>query len=298
MHGLGAVRVEDCQTEPGAPMTKEQVSAVELRLLVLREAIQPVVRLARLSGMSLDDLNALVSSAYYREFRDRGHSHQMMTRRIGKSLRSVASLARKDKDASRPLAGSQVLNAKRAIATRVGKSPLVRSQLVEEYQREHRKSADHESIQAAIDQLLDEGILAVDTPDPRELGPASNGVDDPVDEERTRQAEPADQILRAGANFVSLKGEDAEHRLASLRHLLLGTATVIYQRFYRQPDPEAAFARVLSFRLRRDSLDGFAHHLYEAMREAIVNEDEASDGDEPPATLTFTLSREPTQREW
>lgn len=272
-------------------MTKDQVGAVELRFLVLREAIQPVVRLARISGMSLDDLNALVSNAYYREFRERGHSHQMMARRIGKSLRSVASLAKKDKASSQPLAGSQLLSTKRAIATRVGKSPICRAALIEDHERRHRTSADHDTINAAIDQLLEEGILSIDQ---------SADADGDLGERDASMEQPPsdDETLQAGANFVSLQGDDAEHRLASLRHLLLGAAEVIYQRFFLQPDPDAAFARVLSFRVRHEHLDALAQRVYADLRAAAVEEDEASTGDETPVTLTLTLSRKPTRREW
>lgn len=245
----------------------ETVSAVDVRLSVLATMLEPACTLARILGLSLDDLQELVSTGYFREYQNRGYSLRMMTRRIGKSLRSVATLSKRAGEAGPPLEGSEKVGFRRlATAAVARRSPVS----MEELGREVR-AASAEELQEAVALLVEQGILLWDG-----------------------------ETLTSGANHLDLVRDDFDHRLASLRHMLTAVTHTVYQRFYTPAADGQALARVLTFDARPGALEELGAQVYASVREAVIAEDEAASGDDArvSASVTLTLTAAPTDAPW
>ena len=69
-------------------------SSIDLKLGALSALFEPAASVSRLLGLSVDDVQRLATTAYFRELRGRGMSLRQIAGRIGKSLRTVATLSK------------------------------------------------------------------------------------------------------------------------------------------------------------------------------------------------------------
>jgi hypothetical protein len=239
-------------------MASEPVSPVDARILVLSVALEAPLALARVLGLNLDDVQALVSVGYFRQFQRRGLSLRNMTKRLGKSLRTVATLSKRASEHGPPLRGSQRLGWRRLVVRALTQEgPLSIGEL-----REHAPEASAEDLQDELEQLLHEGIIE------------RNGDD---------------YVLSAG--LVSLVRDDLDHRLESLDHFLTAVTHVVYRRFFLTGTDEGeAFARVLTFSASRDQLGDLRQRMYESLREEVLRLDREAEAD-PDAIEASTLLR-------
>jgi hypothetical protein len=94
-------------------------SPYELRLRVFLLALEPALRLARALRLDLDDVREAVAAQYVLLHRDRGLSLEQIARRIGKSRRTIVTLARAATQAMETLSQSRTIALRREIVRRL-----------------------------------------------------------------------------------------------------------------------------------------------------------------------------------
>lgn len=242
--------------------SEQRVSPVDMRLRVLCAALQPAMVLARVMSLSLDDVQAIVATSYFRELRGRGLSLRAIARRLGKSLRTVATLSKRTAQAPIPFALGQRIEWRRELAWKLARrGALPREKLC-------RTLADCSAQQASkeIDQLIDEGIIS-------ERG----------------------GMLALSVDYLNLIAADADSRIASLQHFLDVITQVIYRRFFDVPGDAEAFARVLSFSAPGQGLIELRQRSYEQMREAVIALDDPAGH---PSAIAVCFVESPTEFPW
>jgi hypothetical protein len=234
-------------------------SPIDLRLRVVALSLEPGLTLARLSGLSLDDLQSLVSTGYFRQFRARGLSLRGTARAMHKSVRTVATLSRKaGAEGTLSALGKRIAWRRKLLARLAEVGQLERKKLAGSVRGEPRAEVD-----AEIQQLLDEGVLTL-----------------------------AGGSLALAVKYLGLVDKDVDARLDSLRHLLDGVTQTIHQRFFG--DDSIALARVLTFRADLEQLIALRDRAYAALRNDVVAADAAASSEARSATVAFCISEAPT----
>jgi transcriptional regulator with XRE-family HTH domain len=80
------------------PTPPPELPAHEQQLAALATLFEPAAALSRIMGLGVDDVQRLATLAYFREYRRRGLSLRQIAKRIGKSLRTVATLSKTASD--------------------------------------------------------------------------------------------------------------------------------------------------------------------------------------------------------
>lgn len=236
------------------------LSPIDLRLRVVALALEPGLALARLSGLSLDDLQSMVATGYFRQWRARGLSLRGIAWRLHKSLRTTATLSKKagNTDALTPL-GKRIA-WRRKLAARVADAGAVpRKKLAAVIRGEPRKEVELE-----IEQLLEEGVLAL------------SGSD-----------------VKLAVHYFGLLDADVEVRLDSLRHFLDAVTQAVFQRFFAGDPSSLSLARVLSFRADAKQLAKLRDSAYASIRDGVLHADAEAGPDACNASLAFCISETP-----
>lgn len=237
----------------------QAASPVDLRLRVVALALEPGLTLARLSGLSLDDLQSLVATGYFRQWRARGLSLRGTARVMHKSLRTVATLSQKAGAEGTLSPLGKRIGWRRKLLARVAESGKIdRKKLIAIIRGEPRAEVD-----AEVQQLLDEGLLAV----------------------------ARDSIVLA-VKHVRVLDSDIDARLDSLRHFLDAVTQTVHQRFFG--DDALALARVLTFRADLARLVELRDTSYAALRDRVVAADTDAGREARGATVAFCISETPT----
>lgn len=256
-----------CVLASGAVTERQKVSPVDARVLILSAVLEPALSLARILGLTLDDLQQLVAIGYFREYRLRGMSQPMIAKRLGKSIRTVATLSKLSEDEGPPLGGSQRIGWRRRIVSALAsRGP----QPADDLERQ-LPDAEPEALAEALEQLLDDGILSREG-------------------ERFAVVAPEVDMIR----------EDFDYRLESLRHFLVAVTQTVYQRFFAKDSGAEAFARVLSFSTLPDRLRAIRQSSYDAMEKAVEEADAEATGkpDAVQGSVAVCFVEVPTDLPW
>lgn len=245
--------------------TPTPISPIDLRLRLIALALEPGLTLARQCALPLDDLQTLVATGYFRQWRARGLSLRGIARVLHKSLRTVATLSSKAGDEGGLHDAGERITLRRKLAARVGaRGPLERAGLVASVRGVRRADVDTE-----IAQLLDEGVFAL-----------------------------AQGKISLATQYLDLVGEDVERRFDSLRHFLEAVTQVIYQRFVAGDPSAVALARVLSFRASPAELAELRDAQYTSLRDAVVAADSRAGEDAREASIAYCISETPRGFPW
>ncbi|MEM9074510.1 MAG: hypothetical protein AAGE52_38805 [Myxococcota bacterium] len=238
-------------------------STVDLRLRILAVSLEPSLALARIMALPLDDLQQLVTDGYFRELRLRGQSLRQISRRMGKSLRTVATLSKRSQEKGPLLDESRRLGWQRAVIRATSQQACTVDEL-----RALGGVEDHR-VEEELEQMVASGLLEVE-----------------------------DERYRVAVVHVSFAREETDARLESLRHFLTTVAHVVYRRFFR-PEPNAeAFARVLSFSAEPQTLSALRARYYEALRDSVIETDSEASDEAPQGSVVFAAVTTPTDLAW
>jgi hypothetical protein len=241
------------------------LSPIDLRLRLIALALEPGLTLARQCALPLDDLQTLVATGYFRQWRTRGLSLRGIARVLHKSLRTVATLSSKTSDEAALRDAGERITLRRKLAAKVAeRGSSERTALAASFRGIRRAAVD-----AEIAQLLDEGVFASDG-----------------------------RSISLATQYLDLVGEDVERRLDSLRHFLESVTQVIYQRFVAADPNVVAMARVLTFRADADSLARLRDAQYAALREAVVTTDAHAGEGAREASIAYCISEAPRGFPW
>ncbi len=229
------------------------MSPVDLRLYVIAAALKPALTLARVAGLELDDLQELVADGYFRELQQRGLSWENIARRLGKSRRTIGSIARRS--SLRPLDSSRAIERMRGAVAAVA-----RSRELSEVDLAAVLRVDVDEVRAVVSSLVEEGVL-----------------------------DRRDDVLVVAAPMLDLVSEDAEHRLDSLRHFFDAITSAVHARFFGGRGGPEAFARVLTFSARKTDLGRLRDAVYGDLERAIVAEDAAATNEADAVQASFAL---------
>ncbi len=233
-----------------------------MRLRVLALLAEPMLELARTSALQLDDLRDLVATEYFELLRRRGASWTQIARRLGKSRRTIAELARRSADHEPLRAPSARLDVRRRIVRALAEGEVT----VEGLARRVGSPAVAEELEA----LRLAGIVS-GPPDAPELA----------------------------AELLDLVGPGLEARLASLRQFLESVAHVVYARFVRPKPDQLAFARVWSFSADAEALGTLVEEVYGLLDRRIAELDAAARGnDVRSASVSFVAVEPPSDEAW
>lgn len=245
-------------------MGGSSVSSVDQRVKTLSVVLEPALVLARLMGMSLDDLQRLVAVGYFREYRLRGLSIPQVARYLGKSERTVATLAQKSSEVGPLLDGSRRVQLQREVI-RLGSLGVVSRA---EAQRLQPPLAE-EAVDAVLEQMVEGGLIA--------------------------ETEGGWVTV---AEHIDMVSEELDARLDSLRHFLTAVAQVVHGRFFRPRAEAQSFARVWTFAASRESLARLQRESYERLRDAAGALDSEDTEDKRSASLVFALVESPDDIGW
>ncbi len=246
-------------------MSDKKLSALNAKLAVLEAVLEPALTLARALDLSLDDLQKMVATSYYRQYRTRGLSQQATARRLGKSIRTIYGLAKESSEGRHVLEESQRLSWQREIVRIVGSGVEQEAELFRKMRFIKKRDLDE-----TLANLIEQGIIIKE----------------------------AERLLIAPIE-VSMMAEDWDHRIQSLRHFLNAVGQVVYQRFFRlRPGP--GFARVLSFQGARDAVEELGSAQYAAMKSAVVQTDEEAKNapERRQLSLAFCVVERPSDPVW
>ena len=237
-----------------SPMSQ---SPYELRLRVFLLALEPALRLARALRLDLDDVREAVAAQYVLLHRDRGLSLEQIARRIGKSRRTIVTLARSAAATAERLSQSRTIELRREIVRRLSADGATKREVLRE-----RLGARRDEINAAIDVLLEDGFLA-----------------------------EADGSLTVALAWLPFDGSSEAEKLDSVRHFLDAVSGALLGRFFTTPPDDDAFARVLTFCTPPEELEPTRTALLEAMSEAALRLDaRATEGSSTQVSLAFCVT--------
>ena len=242
----------------------QTTSDLDLRIEALAAMIEPTVALARALDLPLDDLQALTAVVYYRSYASSGLSQPAIAAKIGKSVRTVATLAAQARGATPALLASERLQRRRALMERLGRGAATFATLRRSLLRAPTRAEDAVALRAELDVLVADGVV-VDT----------HGE------------------LSLAAARVSLVRDDAEARLDALRRFVRAVGETVQRRFFERQGDATAFARVLSFRGTPAALRALREDAYGQLRDAVVAADGAAVGSEARATTLAICIVEP-----
>jgi hypothetical protein len=209
----------------------------------------------------------MVAAGYFRELQLRGLSLRMMTRRLGKSLRTVATLSKRASGEVEPLEGSRRIGLRR----RIFRDLSERGERTLDEVRAAMTGARSEDVIDELEQLASEGVI-----------------------------EREGERWRPATGHLDLARADLDHRLESLRHFLGAVSQVVYRRFFEAPTDAEAFARVFTFSATPAELGEIRRSVYDSLRAAVVAADAASEGkpDAIQASATVSFVETPTDLAW
>ena len=238
-----------------SPMSQ---SPYELRLRVFLLALEPAPDAARALRLDLDDVRDAVAAQYVLLHRDRGLSLEQIARRVGKSRRTIVTLARSAAATTEKLSQSRTIELRREIVRRLSADGATRRELLRE-----RLGAKREEIDAAIEVLLEDGFLAED-----------------------------EGLLSVALAWLPFDGASEAEKLDSVRHFLDAVSGALLGRFFTAPPDDDAFARVLTFCTPSDELEPTRAALFEAMSEAALRLDAraAEGGPSTQVSLAFCVT--------
>ena len=219
--------------------------------------------LARIIGLDLDELQELVGQQYFREHRLRGASLRAISRRIGKSLRTVATLSKKAQATGPLLDESHRLGWQRQVVLAASKTSLDLAAV-----RNLTTGIEEGDLELELEAMVDSGLLERD-----EYG-----------------------HVRTAVRHVSFARDDVEARLESLRHFLSAVGHVLYRRFIRFENDAEAFARVLSFPVAPERLRALREAYYSDLRDAVASADAEAEATDPPGSVLFVAVSAPQDR--
>jgi hypothetical protein len=229
---------------------------------VIALALEPALVLARIAGLSLDDVQALTATGYFREMRSRGYSLRAIARRFSKSLRTVATLSKQASDQGAFAQLGERMTLQRKLVAHIARNAgATRSHLPRAMSH-----TDPQAVHDAITQLIDDGIVIDD-----------NGK------------------LRVVASLLLLTGSTLDQRLDSVRHFLDACTQTLYQRFFTADSDEHAFARVLSFVATPEDLKRLGTGHYESLKNDVVEADARATATPDPvqSAVVFGYVRSP-----
>lgn len=245
----------------------QRVSPVDVRLRVVALLLEPGLTLARIMALPLDDLQALVTSGYFREARSRGLSFRAIARRFDKSLRTITNISKLAGEQGIPHETSDRVTWRRRLAGVVAsRGPVGVAEALGAV-----PNADRDVLEDELAHLLEEGVLERDG-----------------------------DVLQTAAAHLDLVQEELAPRLDSLRHFLGAATQVAYRRFFA-PDAEAeAFARVFTFSATRDDLRRLREAAYELIRDRVFEADGRAEhaDDAVTATVSFCAVEAPADHAW
>lgn len=244
------------------PTGSAAVSPIDVRLRVIALALEPGLVLARIAGLSLDDVQALTATGYFREMRSRGYSLRAIARRFSKSLRTVATLSKQaSEQGSFAQLGERMTVQRKLVAHIARHAGATRSHLPRAL-----GTTDTEAVHQATEQLIEDGIV--------------------IDESGK---------LRVVASLLMLTGSTLDQRLDSVRHFLDACTQTLHQRFFVAGSDDNAFARVLSFTATPEDLRRLGAEHYEALKNDVVEADAraSSATDAVQAAMVFGYVRSP-----
>ena len=252
---------------PRAKPKDQPLSLLDARLLALAVTLEPALAMARILGLSLDDLERLVAIGYFREFRRRGLSLRGMTQRFGKSLRTLAILSKRTQQAGPPLSGSQRMGRKRRVVALLATSGRTSRATISRRLRDTTR----EELDETLAELVTDGIVA--------------------------RREDRYEVVAAHVDLVKA---DLDHRIESLRHFLFAVGEVIYRRFWLIDDGGEAFARVFTFSASPRDLEQLRARLYALIREEVMKIDAESGSREDAiqGSITFTVVQRSDDPRW
>ncbi|MEM9195629.1 MAG: hypothetical protein AAGF12_41060 [Myxococcota bacterium] len=175
----------------------ETPSPIDARLRVLMSLLEPPLTFARLLNVSLTDMNELVATGYFRMLKARGVSWQGMVRRMQRSRRAIANLAKRARSAEPVLQGSQRVQLRRKLVRVLAEGPAGLEELLQRVSKD-----DAETLPEELEALVAEGIVELE-----------------------------DREYRVSAAVLDLIGPGFDERLDSLRHFLEVVSQVVYRRF-------------------------------------------------------------------
>lgn len=232
------------------------------RLRVLAVAFLPGLRLARIAGMTLDDVIELVTLAYFEEHHQAGLSWTALERRLGRSRRTIASLSKRFAESGFAIDGSGLFRQQRSIVERLAHGPTSRATL-------------QETLPPA--NLLDEALQAL----------CDAGV-----------VEADGDTYRLATSFVDQVGETFEERLDGLRHFMETVAQIAHQRFFTDESQEA-LARTVGFSSSSAQRTALGHVLLENIITAVTAVDgESSDEPRDETAVIFSILPRPKGPAW
>ena len=238
-------------------------SPVDKKLAVVASLMEPALHLARIAGLSLDDVRELSGAQFFRLLQRRGLSWESVARKLKKSRRTVAKLARQAASRDDILMGSERLQLRRRIVRALAERDLAMSELEEQF-----RGFESEVLLEELDVLRETGIVA------------------------------AGQPLRLEAAMLDLLGDDFDRRLESLRHFLESIAHVVYQRFFR--DSDDGMARVWTLSITPNEFESLRNELASALEQRLVEADSHAESSEEAfqVSVTFSAVRTPSAPSW
>lgn len=195
---------------------------MELRLRVVALALEPAMVLARAMTLSLDDVENLTRTAYFREYRERGLSLSQIAKRLRKSPRTTAELAKEaqEETASSLLVRSERLLIRRQILRCLHRGPRSETQLRQALARFPKTAVDEELLY-----LIEQKILDTDV----------HGV-------------------TVHGTMVDLTDDASEKRFASARHFMNVVTQTLFSRFFSNTRAQQSFARAVTFLARESDI--------------------------------------------
>ncbi|MCA9520419.1 MAG: hypothetical protein KC609_05585 [Myxococcales bacterium] len=235
-------------------MTREALTSAELLERVLYSLLKPVVKLARVNGISSKALAAWVQLAYFHDLRRSGLTMAEACERLDISMRTASRLSKQLKqDFFRPEREHQL---PRQIEFMLWLQPLSEARL-----EQALPGVERDEIRAALETLIAEKRIV---------------------EQRGRTttysaASSTDRLVRPG--WMA--------RIGGLNSLLSTVLNAIYGRFFGNGAP--TFARNLSLRILRDDVSRL-NQLYETtIWPELAALDERAEGRDDALPLSFAL---------
>ncbi len=221
--------------------------SVQFRVRLIAALMEPAIRVAHRLCIPADELVDLLLTEYVRHQIDEGFSFTAIARRLGKSRRKVAYLAKAAKSPSNLLSDSEHFALRREIASWMaeqGEQDVALKQL----KREFAVHPD-DALLRAVEALAASGVLDHDG-----------------------------ERARLSAAFMSTVDTDPGPVIDAVRNLARALSQAVEHRFLDYPR-RVGTARTLSFSLPAARAKETLERLYAMVRDEVVGLDEAKDGE-------------------
>lgn len=236
--------------------------SVEFRIRLTATLMAPAIRVAHRLCVPADELVDLLLTEYVRHQIDDGLSFTTIARRLGKSRRKIAYLAKAAKSPSELLRDSEHFALRRRVAAWFAEQDeacATRDQLVHAL-----NPTSAEALARALDALVASGVLDVKTMVGDDL--ADHAVPD------------RDVTYKLSADFMSTVDSDPGPVIDAVQNLMFAVSTAVEHRFLDFPR-RVGTARTLSFSLPAARARTTLERLYGMLRDEVLSLDEARDGE-------------------